>query len=171
MSMNDYSMYEGKPRDVDYQSLQPDPTKIETDWPGHAAVLPVAARGDYEKLRSAYDYALQAAGVHPMKPQKHFPGLDGYEKQLLQTLAAKTQKFKGLDCMTIAPENLDRTREQIVCDAMDSARREGVLREIQTVDPTGRKISEFVGDKAWFRSMKGRPQATGIVIDGVPRRF
>ena len=174
---NDYSAYEGHLPDVDYASLQ-NTTPIQQGFERDPSGAMPKQRIDpheyaaYQAVRAELDRPIQVVGATPTYPQQDTARTPAaYRRQLLGSIAMHTREYQRYQCQYIPDDKLQSMQAAIVADALATPAREGRLAEVKIVDRTGREISEFVGDKAWFRSMKGRVQATGIVIDGIPRRI
>lgn len=130
--------------------------KIFSDIPGFAPRdIPTADGPAFKAIRDEYDYPLQVAGATPLQPQADAVNCASYERQLLGDLAKHTKKFHRLDTSTISDELMERYKPQIIQDAMQAPYRENVMREVKTVDRTGREATEYVGPKSsWMNQFK-----------------
>jgi len=167
MSYDDYSEF--KPvlvaKGIDSDHVGPNPRQTP---------LSQAERQQFEQVRQRLDRALQACRVVPSVPQEaQTPEM--YEASLLKHLAKHTGgrmarlQFSPQE----SPEEIIRTCEKhnVVADALTEPHRMGTLREIRTVDATGRTQHEFVGNKAvWMDPLKGPALASPIHLDGQPQR-
>ncbi len=109
------------------------------------------------------DEVAAAWGVATTKP---FFGesINAYRRRCLRSFQQHSADFAGVDLARVPHELLDVAERTIYADALKAAfspasAGAGRLREIKKTDPTGRVVSEFVGDvSAWLNDFKGPVQ-------------
>ncbi|WP_109481511.1 hypothetical protein [Paraburkholderia sp. C35] len=161
---------------------------IEADPVGYNYQQPkeVFAPGEREAFqakRDRLDRAMQVAGICPVFPQSHQTPAT-YERALLDVLTEHTVNYTRADCLRASDEQLQIMRDGvrdgmgrlktpgILDEVLAEPHRKGIMKEIKTVDQSGREWTEFVGPKSlWMNPLKGQIQGTCIAVDGKPQRF
>lgn len=154
----------------DTEIMLPVKTGIDRDWLGPApkATFKPGEKEAFQAVRDRLDRVLQVTRTVPSFPQhSHTP--ESYEQDLLAVVAQHSEKFSTFDRQHGLL--LRKYAPQIIQDAMREPHRKGELREVVTVDRSGREIREYVGSKSgWLGAFKGPVQVSAIHIDGQPQR-
>lgn len=115
--------------------------------------------------RAAYaDEQARADTVYMALGKRADPPMGGetignYRVRLARGLQKHSKQWSGIDLALLAPDAMDIAATQIRADAIIAARSpedlpDGQLREIVTVDPTGRRISSFVGSGSFIDGLR-----------------
>lgn len=119
-----------------------------------------------EQVRADSVYAAHGASAsRPVQGEN----LHAYRRRLAQGLQKHSAAWKGIDLATLPPPALEIATAAIYADAAQAARNpvdvpEGTLREVVSIDSTGRRITSFVGEpRAWMDQFgASRRRVTGI---------
>jgi len=119
-----------------------------------------------EQVRADSVYAAHGATAsRPVQGET----LQAYRRRLAQGLQKHSPAWKGIDLSTLPPPALEIATAAIYADAAQAARNpvdvpEGTLREVVSIDSTGRRITSFVGEpRAWMDQFgASRRRVTGI---------
>jgi hypothetical protein len=145
------------------------PKGLDADFAGPAPkrdFRPGEAAG-FEGIRASLDRVLQVCDIAPSQPQTGHD-LKTYTRDLLAEVAKHTVKYSTFASRKGSPDAHLEYAERIIADAMEEPYRKGVLREIKTVDRSGREVFEFVGNKSqWMSRWKG-PVQQMTHVDGIP---
>jgi len=147
------------------------PKGLDLDWPGpqpkSESDFQPGERAVYEEIRAGLDAALQVCGVVPSMPQMgHTPA--SYERQLVDALSLHTPR-RTQASPQMPPDEMAKHRARVVAEALREPARKGELREVVTVDRSGREIHEFYGVKSWMNRFRGIPQI-GTLHEGDYRK-
>jgi 8-oxo-dGTP pyrophosphatase MutT (NUDIX family) len=119
-----------------------------------------------EQVRADSVYAAHGATAsRPVQGET----LQAYRRRLAAGLQKHSPAWKGIDLGTLPPPALEIATAAIYADAAQAARNpvdvpEGTLREVVSIDSTGRRITSFVGEpRAWMDQFgASRRRVTGI---------
>lgn len=119
-----------------------------------------------EQVRADAVYA--AHGGSASRPVQG-ESLLAYRRRLASGMQKHSAAWKGIDLATLPAPALELAAQAIYADAVVAARNpadvpEGTLREIVTVDSTGRRITSFAGEpRSWMAQFSAnRRRVTGI---------
>ncbi len=119
-----------------------------------------------EQVRADAVYAAHGASAsRPVQGET----LLAYRRRLAQGMQKHSPAWKGIDLATLPGPALELATQAIYADAQAAARNpadvpEGTLREIVTIDSTGRRITSFAGEpRSWMAQFSAnRRRVTGI---------
>jgi hypothetical protein len=134
-----------------------------------------AEEAEFQRITQQFDYARQAHRLPPIRPLNESSA--EYLRRQVNSLAPHTlskETRAPLDGSVLkgGPAWLALHAARVVDSAMESAHRAPDLRQIKTIDQTGREILEFVGNKnVWLDQFRAPVLAGVVTINGVPGTF
>jgi hypothetical protein len=132
-------------------------------------------QGDFYQRQADADTACRSWGAAAVPPL-HGEQLLDYRKRLLRPLQKYSTQFKDVDLDELREPLLTPIEKSIFADAIKastdnaSAAPDGYLREVTTVDATGRRITSFYGQpRVWLNQFAGqRRRLIGIRTTSSP---
>lgn len=144
-------------------------SQVERNMPKHLS------DADYQAMagtQAKADRVFQAFGDAASRPLQGEDN-NAYRRRLATELKIHSERAKGIDLMAIADSAaFDLVEDMIYNDAMSAAKNpvnleSGMLREIQSEDMTGRRISTFHGEpSAWMAPFRAEAQRVTMFGQG-----
>lgn len=142
-----------------------DSSRIETLERELAAIKAISRPIDESDRAAFADEQSRADAVYMALGKRAEPPMGGetlgnYKVRLARGLQKHSKQWAGIELHRLTADAMDIAATQIRADAIVAARNpedlaDGQLREIINVDPTGRRISTFVGNGSFIDAMRG----------------